>query len=114
MDDVNLRGFVAGPVWDWSGQSGGDESRAKCEIYAGMIRDAMASHEPSGALRGADALLDSESGVVSARGVAELAGALVRNYLTVVVESAPESAPGDASVSSHDAPTRYEGVGLFP
>jgi hypothetical protein len=46
-----------------------------------------------------------------------LAGALVRNYLTVVVESAPESAPsapGDASVSSHDAPTRYEGVGLFP
>ena len=114
LDDVNLRGFVAGPVWDWSGQSGGDESRAKCEVYAGMIRDAMASHEPSGALRGADALLDSESGVVSARGVAELAGALVRNYLTVVVESAPESAPGDASASSHDAPTRYEGVGLFP
>ena len=53
LDDVNLRGFVAGPVWDWPGQSGGDESRAKCEVYAGMIRDAMASHEPSGALRGA-------------------------------------------------------------
>ena len=126
LDDANLRTYVAGAVWDWTGASGGDGARARCEAHARMIREAMASHE--GKLRGAEALMDPASGVVGARGVAELAGVLARNSLAVAVESsapssapasAPASAPGDASTSNDASPSaergaRYEGCGLFP
>ena len=135
LDDASLRTYVAGAVWDWTGASGGDGARARCEAHARMIREAMASHEGgSEKLRGAEALMDPASGVVGARGVAELAGVLARNSLAVAVESsasasapssapasapasAPSSAPGDASTSNASPPhsgARYEGVALFP
>ena len=47
LDDANLRTYVAGAVWDWTGASGGDGARARCEAHARMIREAMASHEGS-------------------------------------------------------------------
>ena len=90
LNDANLRTYVAGAVWDWTGASGGDGARARCEAHARMIREAMASHErvARGKLRGAEALMDPASGVVGARAVAEL-GVLKGNVLRGVESSAP-------------------------
>lgn len=95
---ASLHWFVRGAWWDHgAGLSGGNERRSAleplCEKYAALLAPAMraAAEARTCDPEAAAALLpsggDGGGGLVSARGVAELAGLLVRNQLSVVVES---------------------------
>jgi hypothetical protein len=98
---ASLHWFVRGAWWDLGvgdgdgdgDGSGGVRRRAslepRCENYASLLAPAMRSAAASETCDPVSAapLLDDSGGLVSARGVAELVGLLVRNQLSVVVES---------------------------
>ena len=89
----HLHWFVRGAWWDHAGGSRGtrvESLRRRCAAYAGALSGAMRAAAEA---RTCDPTVvtplfgTDDGGLVSERGVAELAGLLVRNQLSVVVES---------------------------